>query len=182
MMKPLVTFGKNLSSKKILLFISLGVLLGCGGCFRYGFTGASIPEGVNTIYIPFFPNNSTSSVPNISSKLHKVLIDRFVHRSSLSLSNNKSRADAILIGSINSYSDQPFSISGENRSVQNKVRITVKAKFKYSNKDKPEWNKVFSGSATYDPTQNPIQGENNAAIDALNQLANNMFNEAVSNW
>lgn len=153
-----------------------------GGCFHYGFTGASIPEGVNTIYIPFFPDNSTSSVPNISSKLKQVLVNRFVNKSSLSLVNNRSAADAILVGSITGFSNQPFSISGQNITTQNKVTIRVKAKFKFTDEDKAEWNKAFTGSATYDPTQSPIEGETNAALDALNQIANNMFNEAVSNW
>lgn len=181
-MNNLNATGKYVSSSKIFLLLLTGSLFVCGGCFRYGFTGASIPEGVHSIYIPFFPNNSNSSVPNISSKLNEVLINRFVNKSSLNLSNNQSSADAVLIGSINGYSDQPFSISGESESTQNKVTITVKAKFKYANEDKPEWDKAFSGSATYDPTKNPIQGEKEAAIKALDQLANNMFNEAVSNW
>lgn len=181
-MKRLIKPRKRFSFHTILFLLVFGVSLLCGGCFHYGFTGASIPEGVNSIYIPFFPDNSSSSVPNISSKLKQVLIDRFVQTSSLSLATNRSTADAILIGSISSYSDQPFSISGKNVSTQNKVTITVEAKFKFSDKDKAEWNKVFSGSATYNPTKNPIQGENNAATEALKQIANNMFNDAVSNW
>lgn len=181
-MKRMNAAGKPMSSSKLFLLLLAGSLLLCGGCFRYGFTGASIPEGVNSIYIPFFPNNSSSSVPNISSKLNQVLINRFVNRSSLNLSKSQSTADAVLIGSINRYSDQPFSISGESESTQNKVTISVKAKFKYADKNKAEWNKTFSGSATYDPTQDPIQGEKEAAIKALDQIANNMFNDAVSKW
>lgn len=30
--------------------------------------------------------------------------------------------------------------------------------------------------------QDPIEGEDNAADEALEQIANNMFNEAVSSW
>jgi hypothetical protein len=100
----------------------------------------------------------------------------------LHLAKNQSTADAVLTGSINGYSDKPFSISGENESSQNQVTVQVKAKFKFSDKDKAEWNKSFSGSATYDPTKDPIQGETDAAIKALDQIANNMFNDAVSGW
>lgn len=121
-------------------------------------------------------------MPNISSKLNEVLINRFVKRSSLSLASNQSVADAILIGSINGYNDQPFSISGQNESVQNRITITVRAKFKFAKEDKAEWSKTFTGSATYSPTKNPIQAKNSAAMEALEQIANNMFNDAVSGW
>ena len=43
-------------------------------------------------------------------------------------------------------------------------------------------NKKFNGSFTFDPTEDPVQGEENAADDALEQIANNMFNDAVSSW
>ncbi len=167
---------------KCLCCLIVCILPFLGGCFRYGFSGASIPEGVKSIYIPFFPNNSSSSVPDISNKLKQVLINRFVNKSPLHLAKNQSTADAVLTGSINGYSDKPFSISGESESSQNQVTIQVKAKFKFSDKDKAEWNKSFSGTATYDPTKDPIQGETDAAIKALDQVANNMFNDAVSGW
>jgi hypothetical protein len=174
--------GNNLLLIRFLCLFAVGTLPFLGGCFRYGFTGASIPKGVKTIYIPFFPNNSSSSVSDISNKLKQVLVNRFVKKSPLRLAKNQSGADAILVGSINGFSDKPFSISGNSQSSQNQVTVQVKAKFKFSDKKKAEWNKIFSGSATYDPTKNPIQGETNAAIKALDQIANNMFNDAVSGW
>jgi hypothetical protein len=158
------------------------LMLLCSGCFRYGFTGASIPEGVKTIYIPFFADQASSSVANLSNELNQALINRFIKKSSLHSADNQQEADAILEGSIRSYSNAPFSISGNSKASQNKVTISVHAKFKYVDKKKPEWDKTFSGSSTYDPNKDPIEGENKAAQEALDQIANNMFNDAVSGW
>ena len=62
------------------LLISLAILVLSSGCFRYSFTGTSIPEGVNTIYIPFFPDQSDSGIGNLSDLLNEALIDRFVNQ------------------------------------------------------------------------------------------------------
>ena len=152
------------------------------GCLKYSFSGASIPEGVNTIFIPFFADQSAGEVADLSDRLNQALIDRFINQSSLNLANNRNGADAILEGSIVSYSNAPFSVSGEDRADQNEVSIGVRGTFQFSNKQETEWNKSFSGAATYDPNENPIEGERNAAQEALEQIANNMFNDAVSGW
>lgn len=152
------------------------------GCITYSFTGASIPSGVNTIYIPFFPDQSNSGLGDLGDQLNQVLINRFVNQSRLQLANTQDDADAVLDGVITSYSNRPFSISGDEQTGQNQVSITVRATFKYASNEEPEWNTSFNGRATYDPAQNPIDGERNAALEALEQVANNMFNDAVSNW
>jgi len=151
-------------------------------CFHYGFTGTSIPEDVNSIYIPFFADQSNSGISDLSDRLNQALVDRFINQTRLQLANSRSTADAVLEGSIQSYSNEAFSITGEQQTSQNKVTIRVSATFQYTKKNKAEWSTSFSGSGNYDTNDNPIEGEKNAADDALSQVANNMFNDAVSGW
>ncbi len=167
---------------KARLFFVLCISMLLSGCLRYSFTGASIPQGVDTIYIPFFPDQSDSGLGDLSDRLNDALTNRFVSQSKLQLANNEADADALIDGVIIRYGNQPFSISGDEQANQNEVTITVRASFKYASKDEPEWNTSFSGKFTYDPTEDPINGENEAANRALQQIANNMFNDAVSNW
>lgn len=164
----------------ILIAVCLGFMI--SGCFRYSFTGASIPAGVETIYIPFFPDQSNSGLGDLTDRLNQSLINRFVNQSKLQLANNEATADAVLDGVITSYSNRPFSIGGNEQANENQVSITVRATFLYTSKDEAEWSTSFSGSFTYDPSEDPIEGENAAANGALEQIANNMFNDAVSNW
>ncbi len=164
----------------ILILLCFGFLF--GGCLRYSFTGASIPPGVNTIFIPFFPDQSNSGLGDLSNRLNEALINRFVNQSKLQLANSETEANAVLDGVITAYSNRPFSIGGNEQSNQNEVSITVRATFKYASKEEPEWSNSFNGKFTYDPTEDPINGENQAANGALEQIANNMFNDAVSNW
>jgi hypothetical protein len=172
---------KRIWYRPIVLLLIAGVSLNIS-CLRYSFTGASIPEGVNTIYIPFFPDQSGSGLGDLSDRLNTSLINRFVNQSRLQLASNLDVADAFIEGRIQSYSNRPFSIGGNEQASQNQVNITVQARFQYSTSEEALWNKSFSGSFTYDPTEDPINGEMEAASEALAQIANNMFNDAVSNW
>lgn len=169
-------------SKKFLLFSVLFISIFCSGCIRYSFTGASIPEDVNSVYIPFFADQSSSGIGNLSDRLNDALIDRFINQTRLQLANSRATADAVLEGSITSYRNGPFSITGEDETSRNEVSISVRATYQYVKKEKAEWNKTFSGAATYDTNENPIEGEENAAQEALGRVADNMFNDAVSGW
>lgn len=166
----------------LFYWVAGAIMLAFSGCISYGFTGTSIPEGVNSIYIPFFANQTSSGVSDLSDKLNNVLLDRFINQSSLTLSNNRTSADAVLEGSIVQYTNEPFSISGQNQAEQNQVTIVVQASYRYPDKEEEVYNKRFSGKATYDPSQNPLQEEEEAAQLALEQIANNMFTSAVSGW
>lgn len=164
----------------VLPFIA-GILL-LSGCLRYSFSGASLPEGVNSIFIPFFANQSSSGVSDLSDRLNDVLINRFINQSQLQLANDRSSADAVLEGAIVSYSNAPFSVSGDEQANQNQVRISVRGTYAFTQKQEAEWTKTFTGTSTYDPNEDPIEGESAAAQEALEQIANNMFNDAVSGW
>lgn len=165
-----------------LALVSLLAVVSFSGCLRYSFTGASIPPGVNSIYIPFFPDRSGSGLGDLSDRLNRILVDRFINQSKLQLASSEEDADAILDGSITSYSNRPFSIGGDEQANQNQVQINVNASFLYTKNDSPEWDKAFNGTFNFDPTDDPVTGEQTAANEALEQIANNMFNDAVSNW
>jgi hypothetical protein len=167
---------------KHVLVLLFGLILFSQGCLRYSFTGTSIPEGVNTIYIPFFPDQSNSGFGDLSDRLNLALIERFVNQSRLQLANNESDADAVLDGSIVSYSNRPFSIGGDEQANQNQISISVRGSFQYKTDEQALWNKSFTGTFTFDPTEDPVNGEEEAADEALEQIANDMFNDAVSSW
>ncbi|MEX0648706.1 MAG: LptE family protein [Balneolaceae bacterium] len=169
----------NFSKKMLLLFGSLFLL---AGCFNYSFTGTSIPSNVRTIHIPFFSDRSQSGLGDLSDRLNRALIERFVNQSRLSLTNEQETADAFVEGAIQNYTNRPFSVGGDEQANLNEIQITVRATFQYADDEEPLWDKSFSGNATYDVIANPVEGEIEAAETALQQIARNMFNDAVSNW
>lgn len=162
--------------------IAVGLMLLCTSCMSYSFTGTSIPNNVRTIYIPFFPDNSQSGLGDLSDRLYSALVNRFVNQSSLSLNNQQEDADSWMEGAVQSYRNRPFSVGGDEQANLNEIQIVVRATFQYADSDEPVYSKSFTGTATYDVLDNPVDGEVEAAAEALQQIANNAFNDAVSNW
>lgn len=169
-------------NKQSSILLLLFVLVALSGCFRYGFTGTSIPEEVESIYIPFFADQSSSGVGDLSDRLNQALVDRFINQTRLRLANSRANADAVLEGSITTYRNEAFSVTGEEQTSLNEVTVGVRATFQYTNEEQAEFTSSFNGSETYDTNENPIEGETIAAQEALSQIADNLFNDAVSDW
>ncbi|MFU8858876.1 MAG: LptE family protein [Cyclonatronaceae bacterium] len=164
----------------VLLVLLLPILL--TGCLRYSFTGVSIPPDVSTIYIPFFADRSNSGLSYLSDELNEALVNRFVNQSRLRLASSAETADVVLDGTITGYSNRPFSIAGDQEADLNRVEITVRASYKYTSEERPVWDKGFNGNFEYDPNVDPIEGEREAALQALSRIAGNMFNDALGQW
>ncbi|MEX0779150.1 MAG: LptE family protein [Balneolales bacterium] len=174
----------NLTKPAIITRITAFMLLifAMSGCLQYSFTGISIPSNVRTVYISYFVDESGSGMGDLGDILNETLIDRFVNQSRLRLSGNPEDADIIFEGRITGYSNQPYTVGGDDRAELNQVQISVNSSFRYTEEEEPEWDKSFSGSFQYDPNVDPIDGENNAAQEALNRVADNMFNDALGDW
>jgi hypothetical protein len=164
------------------VILLLSMAMGTAGCVRYSFTGVTIPANVRTIYIPFFPDQSGSGLGNLSDQLNEAMINRFINQSRLQFTDSPENADAIIEGTITSYSNRPFSVAGDQRANLNRVQISVRATYRYSDKDQPEWQKSFSGNFEYDPVEDPVDGEFSAAFEALSRIADNMFSDAMGSW
>ena len=171
-----------MNCSKIISVSLFGIALLLAGCIQYSFTGTSIPSDVRTIYISFFPDNSTSGLGDLSDRLNNALVNRFVNQSRLSLTNDEDGAHSTMSGTIQSYNVRPFSIGGDEQANLNEVRIVVNASFRFSREDNPVYSKNFTGTATYNVRESPVEGEIEAAEEALQQIANNAFNDAVSDW
>lgn len=162
--------------------VFLVVFLMMSGCLRYSFTGVSIPSNVSTIYIPFFQDNSSSGLGDLSDQLNLALINRFVNQTRLQLVSNEDLADIVLNGTITGYSNNPFSVAGDQRASLNRVQISVRASYRYRSEDRPRWERSFSGQSEYDPSEDPLDGEIVAAGEAMDRIAQNMFNDSVGRW
>lgn len=163
-------------------FLLLVLLVSTTGCFRYGFTGVAIPQDVNTIFIPFFQDQSGSGLSDLSDRLNESLINRFVNQTRLRITNNADDADIVMEGVITGYRNMPFSIGGNEQASLNRVTVTVRASFKYKTEERAVWNKSFTGNGDFDPSTNPIEGETSAAGVAMDQIAQSMFNDSVGRW
>jgi len=167
---------RNLMLGAFLAFISLS------GCVKYSFTGTSIPSEVETLFIPYFDDRSGSGIGSLNQWLYDECFNEFINRSRLRLANSPEEADATLEGVLLSYTNLPFSVSGEETAERNEVTIRVQATMRYAGEDEPVFSSTLTATSTFDIVNNPIEGEREAAQEALNQIAEDMFTQSVSQW
>ncbi len=165
----------------ILSLVAL-LALPLSGCGFYSFTGASVPEHLNTIAIPLVENNTTSPLTNLSDVLTQEMIDRFVGLTKLRLQPVEEEADVVLTARLQQYTNQPASVSANDRAALNRVSITVNVRYYDRVKDTELLSRSFTGSAEYDPLVAGLAGEEQAAQIALENVADDIFTAATSNW
>ncbi len=162
----------------------LFAMLLIGGCGFYGFQAGSIPSNLSTIAIPLVQDNSISPLTTLDQDMTDLLSDRFVNRTRLNLISNEAEADAILNARIERYQSEPTTVGNDSRASANQVTISVSISYLDQTKTPPEpmLEREFSASSNYDPVADGIQGERTAAEDALEQVADDVFSAATSNW
>ena len=167
------------------LLCALLLLVGASSlsaCTVYSFSGASIPSHLETIAIPIAQDNSSSPVNRLGTDLTNLLTDRFVDRTSLSLTTDDSGADALLAARIQRYTNEPTGVSGNERATTNEVTLRITVRYVDQKKDEELVNQTFRGAASYDPAEAGLEGERQAARNALENAADDIFSTATSNW
>lgn len=152
------------------------------GCTYYSFSGASIPSHLETLAIPIAQDNSTSPINTLGNDLTEELTNRFVDRTSLSLTTNDSEADALLEATIQQYTNRPTGVSGNERATTNQVTIRVKVRYTDQKKNKEILNQTFSGVAKYNPGEAGLSGRRQASQNAIENVADDIFTTATSDW
>ncbi len=159
-------------------------LLLISGCAYYSFTGATIPSHLTTIAIPLVEDATISTITSMDEDMTTLLVDRFVGQTRLSLQPDESVADVVLRARIERYMNQPASVGGQERATLNRVTISVAAEYVDRTKDETLFTRSFSSFEEYDPTDpdRGLAGEEDAARAILEQIADDIFTAATSNW
>ena len=151
------------------------------GCSYYSFSGASIPAHLTSIAIPLAEDNSLSPLTVLDEELTELLIDRFVRQTRLVLAAEEEEADIVLTSLISRYTNAPTAVSGQEKAQFNRVTITISARY-HNRVDDDVLERTFSNFDDYDPLEGGLEAEENAALAALENIADDLFTAATSNW
>ncbi len=176
------THTKSFVQRAGLAIALLGLLLAAPGCAYYSFTGATIPANLNTVAIPLVEDNSLSPLTTLDEELTELLTNRFVQQTRLTLETNEDEADVILTARIDRYTNAPTSVSGQERAEFNRVTLTVSVRYYNRVEDKEVFQRSFNSFDDYDPIQGGLEQEEEAARNALENIADDIFTAATSNW
>lgn len=166
---------RRLAACLAIAFASLAM-----GCGYYSFTGASIPEHLGTVAIPLAEDATSNPIPDLGGMLTERLVERFVRQTRLELETDETEADAVLSAEIRQYAVRPAAVGGEYRAALNQLSITVSARYADRVEEQEVFERSFSASFEYDPSD--FTGEEEAATEALDDIADDIFQAATSNW
>jgi len=161
-----------------LLLLTLSTNLSCG---IYSFTGASIPEELQTVTVDIFENNAPLVVPYLSQDFTEALKNRIRNQSRLSMV--RTDGDATFEGRITGYSINPTAVQGNDRAGLNRLTITVTVKYTNKFNEKLNFEQPFSRFQDFSTANGPIQSQEQQLIKQINDmLTEDIFNRAFANW
>lgn len=168
---------KNIQSPLLTLLISATLLL-LASC--YSFRGTSIPENVNTYYIAPFKNNALNSAPALATNFTEALKEKVRTQSRLVYTETDPHVE--FLGTIVDYrvtSEAP----GPNEIVAIN-RLTINTAVEFVNHLAPDQNWKNNFSFFFDfPSSTDLSAIEEQAIETiLDQLVEDIFNKAFTNW
>ncbi len=164
--------------RKTLIILIVGIITSCK--VNYSFTGASIPADVKTVSVKTFQNYAPLANPNLTQTFSEALKDKFLAQTNLDVVAKN--GDLQFEGSITGYTITSLAIQGNETAALNRLTVTVNVKFTNTKDTKQNFERSFTRYADYDSSQNLTTIEDNLLKDINDQLTQDIFNNAVSNW
>ncbi|MEM6782862.1 MAG: LPS assembly lipoprotein LptE [Bacteroidota bacterium] len=150
-------------------------------CGIYSFSGASIPDYIDTVAIPLAVDQSSGGPATMDQDLTDFLFSRFVQQTRLDFVEDEAEADALLLTTIERYTNRPTAVTGDEVAALNSVSISVRAVYTDRVEDIEQLAQSFSFTVEYDPADG-LDGETEAAVAVLEQIAEDIFIAAASDW
>ncbi|HLT34142.1 MAG TPA: LptE family protein, partial [Aquaticitalea sp.] len=145
---------------KFLFVIALSFMF--LGCWKYSFTGASIPEATKTFQVNYFQNNAPLIEPGLERDFTLALQDLILNQTSLDL--GKSGGDLTYEGEIIEYRISPTTATANNTAAQNRLTITVLLRFYDKNDEDAELEQRFSFFYDYTGSAQLVGSQKETAI------------------
>lgn len=165
---------------KILLTLAV-VLTALSSCtISMTMSGASIPENISTFSVQYINNRAPLVNPMLSQNITEGLKNRIESESRLSLNN--SNGDIDFSGDITGYNTKPMALKADAVSAQTRLTVNVKIRCRNSKDPKQDWEQSFSAYRDYDSEQNLSDVEDALVEEIVDELTENIFNKAFSDW
>ena len=160
------------------LFYILIILAACTGCGYYSFSGAGL-VGIETVYVPLFGNATTEF--GIEEQLTDALVQAVNDERTLTYTQQEN-ADAILRGRIIRVIDVPMTYTGQEEVRSFKVEVSAHVVFEDVENAKTIMEEDIVTYETYPYPEEPGNSREQALNRALEKLANEIVNKAITGW
>ncbi len=143
-------------------------------------SGAMIPEELKTFSVQYINNRAPLINANLSSTLTEALKDRISSESRLVMVSDDGDVD--FSGNITGYATKAMAIKADAVSAETRLTITVKISCRNSKDPQKSWEQSFSAYEDYDSEYNLSDVEDELVETIVDELTENIFNKAFSDW
>lgn len=154
-------------------------------CKYYSFTGASIPEGAETVQVNFFSNNAANEVgsvfePGLDRDFTNAIQEMLLNQTNLELTNVNGHL--IYEGEIIEYRVTPMTATAQQTAAQNRLTMAVNVRFFNTLDDEDDFEKRFSFFYDFDAIVQlqSIQAEAHEIL--FERITQDIFNESLAKW
>jgi hypothetical protein len=165
--------------KIISVMIFLGALVvGCS--IRVTMNGSSVPDNVKTASVQYFQNRAMVINPILSQTFTEGLKDRILSESRLVM--DEDLGDVDFSGEITGYEIKAMAIEADALSAETRLTIAVKVRYRNFKDPRANWESSFSAYSDFSSDQSISSVETELVEDIVEQLTENIFNKAFSDW
>ena len=129
----------------------------------------------------YFPNRAPLVNPNLSNRFTEELKEKFRSQTSLDeIVDGEGHLN--FEGEITGYRTQALDIKAGEIAATNRLTVTIKVRFTNEIESENDFDKSFSAFMDYDSAQQLTDVEEGLLDDILEQIIDDIYNEAVVNW
>jgi hypothetical protein len=165
-----------------LLLLCTGMLmaLALGSCrISYRFNDADTGNA-STISVTLFDNDAAQAPAGIQQQFTESLRDLFQSQTKLDLI--ASGGDLQFEGAITGYTINPVNIQSNDQAALNRLTITVKVRYTNQLEEGKSFEQNFTRFADYESTRQLTDVEQELIVTIFEQITQDIFNRALSNW
>ena len=154
----------------LLLTLSLSA---CG--YRLAGRGGHIPDEIKSVAIPVFENKTME--PVIEEEFTPMIIREFIKDSRIKVVD-RTEADLVLGGSVNSYKESPLSFDQNQEELEYRITVTTHLKITRQKINNIIWEKDIIKSSEYKVSSN-VMTTRTSKLLALKEIAKNLSEEVT---
>ena len=155
------------------------------GCKYYSFTGASIPEGAETVQVNFFVNNAANEVgsvfePGLDRDFTNAVQEMLLNQTNLDLTNVNGHL--IYEGEIVNYRVTPMTATAQETAAQNRLTMSVNVRYFNTLNEDDDFEKKFSFFFDFDAATQVQSIQTEAHEILFERITQDIFNESLAKW
>lgn len=161
----------------IILLLLTGLQFSC----VYSFRGSNPPEGIKSLAIPQFLDNSGFSEAGIKENFTEMLKTKIISDNTFIIAD-KNVADGILNCTISNIKDEALVISGNENVTKRKITITVNVDFENLKIQKKIWERKYENWGEYNSSSSSFSERTNGINTAVTKICDDILIDITSNW